>query len=186
VTLWQFFVATLAITPKLLLHVWVGSRMYLFADEESRQKMDFHTKLINGIYVAIGSILGMGTSYYVYKLTMHYVEELGGLEPEGEVDLEAGLIADVDAMLEEDELDEDHPDAGSVPLLPKRSPRVAVAPLVEAPPRESEDRWEGTFSDFDERVSVEEPDPPSFGLQRPPAVTVSSTDTIKPRDKRAD
>ncbi|GAA5826606.1 hypothetical protein JCM10212_003586 [Sporobolomyces blumeae] len=40
VTLGQFFLATLTITPKLLLHVFIGHRTYLFADPESRHKMD--------------------------------------------------------------------------------------------------------------------------------------------------
>ncbi|KAL8291758.1 hypothetical protein RQP46_002016 [Phenoliferia psychrophenolica] len=127
VSLWQFFVATLTITPKLLLHVWVGSRMFLFADPDSRKHMDTQTKVINGVYVVVGSILGGFTSWYLYKLTMKYVDEVNLQEDEGE-DLEeqAGLIDSVDAMLDEDD--------DATPLSPLSSsgttPRASVSPAL--------------------------------------------------------
>lgn len=44
VTLFQFIVATLCTTPKLLLHVWVGQRTFLFADPDSREALDPQAK----------------------------------------------------------------------------------------------------------------------------------------------
>ncbi|GAA5834121.1 hypothetical protein JCM9279_004223 [Rhodotorula babjevae] len=110
VTLGQFLIATLAITPKLLLHVFVGHRTYLFADPSSRHSMDPLSKWLNGAFLVVGSLLGMATSWYLYRLTMRYVEESAGdLElGEEEDDVEAagtGLLDEVDEMLDGDEQD---------------------------------------------------------------------------------
>jgi hypothetical protein len=70
VSLTQFMLATLVITPKLALHVWVGQRIYFLADPNSRSQMDDTTKMINGFYIAGGSLLGFFTGLYVYRLTM--------------------------------------------------------------------------------------------------------------------
>ena len=43
--------------------------MYLFADPNSRQSMDEHAKYVNAVYVGVGSVLGFGTSYYIYKVS---------------------------------------------------------------------------------------------------------------------
>ncbi|KAM0793469.1 hypothetical protein ACM66B_000911 [Microbotryomycetes sp. NB124-2] len=112
VSLFQFFIATLAITPKLLLHAWIGQRMYLFADPTSRHSMDPATKKLNACMIVGGSILGLGTSWYLYKVTMRFVEEANALEVQdgldgGYEDLESGrLMEDVDEFLdgEEDEV----------------------------------------------------------------------------------
>ncbi|KAM0751669.1 hypothetical protein T439DRAFT_324866 [Meredithblackwellia eburnea MCA 4105] len=172
VTLFQFFIATLTITPKLFLHVWTGSRMFLLADPETRNNMDTRGKIINGVYVTVGTLLGMWTSWYLYKLTMQYVGEvqLG----EGEDDIEAGLINDVDAMLDEEEEEEAERAAaaavsrpkvatGGTPLqVPYRDePRASNESLVRSG-RPSED-WGGAFSDFDE--PVEEREDPDDGLE---------------------
>ncbi|SCV68289.1 BQ2448_410 [Microbotryum intermedium] len=87
VTLFQFFLSTLCITPKLLLHVWIGSRMFLFADPDSRNHMDPRAKFVNLVFVVLGSVLGMLTSWYLYRLTMRYVDVAGngrGVELEDE------------------------------------------------------------------------------------------------------
>ncbi|GAA6001783.1 hypothetical protein JCM10207_002318 [Rhodosporidiobolus poonsookiae] len=96
VSLGEFLLATLAITPKLLLHVFIGHRTYLFADPESRKSMDSVSRWLNGVLMVGGSLLGFATSYYLYKLTMRYVAEADGV---AQSDLEAGLLDDVDEML---------------------------------------------------------------------------------------
>ncbi|GAA5980241.1 hypothetical protein JCM10908_001584 [Rhodotorula pacifica] len=98
VSLQEFLLATLAITPKLLLHVFIGHRTYLFADPASRHKMDSTTRWINGIFMVVGTLLGIGTSWYLYKLTMRYVEEAA--EGDEQDALEAGLLQDVDELLD--------------------------------------------------------------------------------------
>ncbi|BGP53011.1 hypothetical protein JCM8202_004095 [Rhodotorula sphaerocarpa] len=97
VSFYEFMLATLAITPKLLLHVFIGHRTYLFADPASRHKMDPTTRWINGIFMVGGTVLGIGTSWYLYQLTMRYVSEAGEESDAGA--LEAGLLRDVDDLL---------------------------------------------------------------------------------------
>ncbi|GAA5908179.1 uncharacterized protein JCM6883_004297 [Sporobolomyces salmoneus] len=113
VTLGQFFLATLTITPKLLLHVFIGHRTYLFADPTSRHRMDPFSRYLNLGFMLFGTLLGMGTSWYLYKTTMRFVEEAererielgeeGGDEEEGEGDLETGLLGRVDELLDEED-----------------------------------------------------------------------------------
>ncbi|TNY18976.1 hypothetical protein DMC30DRAFT_26062 [Rhodotorula diobovata] len=114
VTLGQFVVATLAITPKLLLHVFIGHRTYLFADPSSRHSMDPVSKWLNGAFLVVGTVLGAGTSWYLYRLTMRYVEEanagagveLGGEGEQGgrrEDAMEAELLDEVDGMLDDED-----------------------------------------------------------------------------------
>ena len=70
VSLWQFMVATLCITPKLFLHVWIGQRMFLLSDPNEREEMDSTTKIVNIAYIVLGTLLGLATGLYVYRLTM--------------------------------------------------------------------------------------------------------------------
>ncbi|SGY18278.1 BQ5605_C015g08027 [Microbotryum silenes-dioicae] len=101
VTLFQFFLSTLCITPKLLLHVWIGSRMFLFADPDSRNRMDPRAKFVNLVFVVMGSVMGMLTSWYLYRLTMTYVQIGAGRGVE---------LEDEEAILGRGEHDEDDPD----------------------------------------------------------------------------
>jgi len=63
--------------------------------------MDPLSRYINLGFMVFGTILGSATSWYLYKLTMRYVEE-ASLEVGGEVDLEEGLLGEVDEMLDRD------------------------------------------------------------------------------------
>lgn len=103
-----------AITPKLLLHVFIGHRTYLFADPSSRHSMDPVSKWLNGAFLFVGTVLGAGTSWYLYRLTMRYVEEanagagveLGGEGEQGgrrEDAMEAELLDEVDGMLDDED-----------------------------------------------------------------------------------
>ncbi|GAA5857212.1 hypothetical protein JCM8547_009375 [Rhodosporidiobolus lusitaniae] len=108
VSFWEFMLATLCITPKLLLHVFVGHQTYLFSDPATRDSMDSTAKWVNALFMIGGSALGFGTSWYLYRQTMRYVAEAAGVD---ESDLEAGglgggggmerggLMQDVDEML---------------------------------------------------------------------------------------
>lgn len=179
VTFTQFLLATLAITPKLYLHVWVGSRFYVLADPDSRGRMDTHTKVVNGVFVAFGTALGIATSWYLYRLTMKYVAEaelsLGD-------DLEAGLLdQQVDELLDEEEAEgsegesprvheslsprpdvqytSTHSSREALPLQPvprpaaaERTPSAASQPASSHARHQSEDWGEAEFSDFEERV----------------------------------
>ncbi|GAA5969489.1 hypothetical protein JCM21900_002754 [Sporobolomyces salmonicolor] len=161
VTLLQFFLATLTITPKLLLHVFVGHRTYLFASPEHRSKMDPLSKWLNGAFMVVGTLLGAATSWYLYKLTMRYVEEASGAS---EHDLEAGLLDDVDELLlssrsRESETEEQELAPGSAG---EEEPVRRTATLVDTASgdlegeqrdggrRATNEVWEETFSDFDD------------------------------------
>lgn len=58
--------------------------MFELMDRDSRKELDGTGKFVNGLYVVIGSLVGMATSYYVYSKTQEMLrvyesddEELG-------------------------------------------------------------------------------------------------------------
>lgn len=59
----------------VLLHVYIGTRIYLFSDPEHRESMDTTTKVLNSLSVVFSVALGVGVGVYVYRLTMRYVGE---------------------------------------------------------------------------------------------------------------
>jgi uncharacterized membrane protein YdjX (TVP38/TMEM64 family) len=79
----SFALATAIASPKLLIHVFIGSRLAQIA--ESGGKMDAGTKAINYASIIIGSILGAGVGYWIYSKTMARARELE------EEELENGL-----------------------------------------------------------------------------------------------
>jgi hypothetical protein len=65
---WQnFMLATAVVSPKLLLHVFIGSRLGDIA--ENGDKMDAKTKAVSYISIAIGMIVGLGTGYLIFVRT---------------------------------------------------------------------------------------------------------------------
>ncbi|KAI3612422.1 golgi apparatus membrane protein tvp38 [Moniliophthora roreri] len=79
VSLWQFVVATLFIFPKLLLHVFIGSRMAALSDGERRSHMDTRTKVINGLLIGGGVLVAICASGLVYTLVQRHIRTLDGL-----------------------------------------------------------------------------------------------------------
>jgi uncharacterized membrane protein YdjX (TVP38/TMEM64 family) len=72
---WQNFgLATAIATPKLLLHIFVGSQLGNLA--ENGEKMDTKTKVISYISIAVGSIIGALTGYLVYVRTKARAKQL--------------------------------------------------------------------------------------------------------------
>ncbi|KAF9055209.1 Golgi apparatus membrane protein TVP38 [Hymenopellis radicata] len=82
VSLWQFVTATLFVLPKILLHVFIGSRMAALSDGESRRHMDTQTKVINGLLIGAGILVAIFTSWLVYTLVQKHIRELEGVPPE--------------------------------------------------------------------------------------------------------
>ncbi|KAF8895926.1 Golgi apparatus membrane protein TVP38 [Mucidula mucida] len=82
VSLWQFVTATLFVLPKILLHVFIGSRMAALSDGESRRHMDTQTKVINGVLIGAGILVAIFTSWLVYTLVQKHILELEGVPPE--------------------------------------------------------------------------------------------------------
>ena len=72
---WQnFAIATAAATPKLLLGVFVGSRLGDLA--ENGDKMDTKTRIISWVSIIIGISAGIGTGYWVYVRTKARARQL--------------------------------------------------------------------------------------------------------------
>jgi hypothetical protein len=72
---WQnYMLATACITPKLLLHIFVGRQIGLLAEEGN--KMDFKTKMISYLSIAIGMAAGIATGYFIYVKTKARAEQL--------------------------------------------------------------------------------------------------------------
>lgn len=123
-------------------HVFIGHRTYLFADPESRHRMDPLSRWINLAFMVFGSLLGFATSWYLYRITMRFVEEADletrasagheyddDLEAEGthdgvdgrEGDLEVGLLGRVDEFLDRENDDEAR--AAGSQGSPQKTPR---------------------------------------------------------------
>lgn len=65
----HFFVATALITPKLFLHVWLGTRMFQLMDRDQRAQLDGWAKALNVIYILVGSAIGVATGWLVWSET---------------------------------------------------------------------------------------------------------------------
>lgn len=96
VALWQFVIATFCLTPKLLLHTFIGSRLAPLSDGEQRGEMDTQTKVINGCLAGGGIILGIIASIVVYRLVQRQLQHLKGVSPSTEEDI-------IEALEEADE-----------------------------------------------------------------------------------
>lgn len=65
---WQNFAfATALVSPKLLLHIFIGGRLGDIA--ENGDKMDAKTKAVSYISIIIGMIVGAGTGYIIFTRT---------------------------------------------------------------------------------------------------------------------
>lgn len=70
----MYALATTLITPKLLIHTFIGSRLAIIA--KSGEEMSAGAKAVNYTSIAIGAVLGMGVGYYIYQKTMARAREL--------------------------------------------------------------------------------------------------------------
>lgn len=96
VALWQFIIATFCLSPKFLLHAFIGSRLAPLSDGEQRQKMDTQTMIVD-VGLAVGGILlGVVASVVVYRLVQQQLRHLKGVSPSTEEDI-------IEALEEADE-----------------------------------------------------------------------------------
>lgn len=107
-----FALATLAATPKLLIVIFVGSRLAVIA--ESGEKMDIATKLVNWGSIIFGISLGILTGYVIYNRTLTRSRELEAQEraptrvvvaPRGGFSDEADDEATTATILRDDQID---------------------------------------------------------------------------------
>jgi hypothetical protein len=123
-------IATLATTPKLLLHVFIGARVFHLSDPNSTRQLDKLTIALNIFYILTGVSLGAGVSYYLYQATMAQAGQISLT-----LDDEARMGGDVSSQRlrtldeEEDEIR-----------------RELLGP--DAP--DSERQWDVEFDDFDQ------------------------------------
>ena len=66
--------ATAIATPKLMIHVFIGSRLAAIA--KSGEKMDANTKAINWASITVGMVLGAVTGWLIYRRTTARSHEL--------------------------------------------------------------------------------------------------------------
>ncbi|KAI1383226.1 uncharacterized protein F4822DRAFT_419783 [Hypoxylon trugodes] len=95
----RFALATAASTPKLLVHVFIGSRLARLA--ESGDKMSFGDRAINYLSMFIGSAVGIALSLFIYRRTMARAKELAREEA-----AENGIPVGEDGELDYDGLEE--------------------------------------------------------------------------------
>ncbi|KAH6845395.1 hypothetical protein B0I37DRAFT_380006 [Chaetomium sp. MPI-CAGE-AT-0009] len=110
----RFALATAAATPKLLVHVFIGSRLALLA--EPGDKMSGFDRAVNYISMAVFGLLGFAVGVFIYRRTMARAAELareadvegGEALLDGDGDLEQGVLGDDlenGRMVDPDELD---------------------------------------------------------------------------------
>ncbi|KAF2001158.1 golgi apparatus membrane protein-like protein tvp38 [Amniculicola lignicola CBS 123094] len=77
----SFAAATALVSPKLMLHIFVGAQLEKIAN--SGGKMDTKTKIISYSSIAIGAIAGIVTGWYMYKKTKQRARQLEAEERAG-------------------------------------------------------------------------------------------------------
>ena len=105
-----FALATAIATPKLLIHVFIGSRIRELARSESH-KMDTGTKIVNYVSIILGIALGLFTGWLVYTKTQVRARQLEAEEQDGLGDgrplsayrNESGGLQHPDEFMDEDE-----------------------------------------------------------------------------------
>jgi len=80
VKFWQFMLATVFYQSRILLSVFVGSRVAVFSDEKQRGQMDASAKVINGASIVIGLSLSIGVGWFLYRTTQKKILEMEGEE----------------------------------------------------------------------------------------------------------
>ncbi|KAK3337136.1 hypothetical protein B0T19DRAFT_61924 [Cercophora scortea] len=70
---WSFAVATALSTPKLLVHVFIGSRLALLAEDDTMSTGD---RAINYLSMFVGGAVGIGVGLLIYRRTMARAAEL--------------------------------------------------------------------------------------------------------------
>jgi hypothetical protein len=77
----SFAIATAIVSPKLMLHIFIGSQLEKIA--ESGGKMDARTKAISYLSIAIGAVAGVATGWFMYRKTKERAAELEEEERQG-------------------------------------------------------------------------------------------------------
>ncbi|KAF2869266.1 hypothetical protein BDV95DRAFT_608833 [Massariosphaeria phaeospora] len=108
-----FSLATAIVSPKLMLHIFIGSQLEKIA--ESGGKMDPKTKALSYISIAIGAVAGVATGWFMYRKTKQRGkqledEERAGARRSSVEDLENEYADDPEALGAAETLREDEDD----------------------------------------------------------------------------
>lgn len=76
----MFALATAIVTPKLIIHVFIGERLAAIA--KSGEKMSSGTKAVNWMSIIFGMVFGVVTGWYIYRRTTARARELEAAEEE--------------------------------------------------------------------------------------------------------
>lgn len=109
----SFALATAIVSPKLMIHIFIGSQIEKIA--ESGGKMDPKTRAISYLSILIGAVAGIATGWFMYKKTKERARQLEQEEREGVrrtsiEDLENEYADDPDALEAAETLREDEDD----------------------------------------------------------------------------
>ncbi|ORY14998.1 hypothetical protein BCR34DRAFT_478538 [Clohesyomyces aquaticus] len=77
----SFGLATAIVSPKLLLHIYIGAQIARIADSDD--KMDAGTKALSYVSIAIGAIAGVATGWFMYRKTKERARQLEAEERAG-------------------------------------------------------------------------------------------------------
>jgi hypothetical protein len=77
----SYALATAIVSPKLMLHIFIGSQLDKIA--ESNGKMDAKTKALSYVSIAIGGVAGIATGWFMYKKTQERAAQLEAEERAG-------------------------------------------------------------------------------------------------------
>ncbi|KAG8761454.1 Tlg2-vesicle protein [Serendipita sp. 396] len=134
VKFWQFMVANLFLIPKILLTIFVASRIAALADRDQRGKMDLPTEILNYSSIAVGIIIGAGTGWVVYRLTQEKIRQLPDLPRDiDEAAADALVDAEQGAPLLRDFSPDPEDDDEPLPLT--TSPKSAKSDVSPERPR---------------------------------------------------
>ena len=89
-----FALATAAATPKLLVHVFVGSRLAAIA--EAGGEMDTLTRIINYASILGFGVLGAGVGYVIYQKTVERARQIEEEESQVLVDRDGGYFEGIE------------------------------------------------------------------------------------------
>lgn len=76
----QFVLATALVSPKLLIHIFISSKLADIADHGG--EMDLKTKIISYVSIGLGGLVGMSTGWIIYRQTTKRARELEEQEAE--------------------------------------------------------------------------------------------------------
>ena len=81
----SYALATTIVTPKLLIHAFIGSRLAVIA--RTHEKMTLGDRALNYGSIALGAIVGACTGFYIYRKTLARAKELEAEEADKVRDL---------------------------------------------------------------------------------------------------